>query len=503
MDNKFYMGVDIGTSGVKAAIFDIEGKQVEIASAEYPMISTESGMSELSPDMVFSSFLSVIKKCIEMSAINNNLICGIGLSTQIHSFLALDKDGDCLTNLITWADTRSIGQANYIKEEFNYVEMYNLTGCRVQHPMYPLSKILWLKATRPDLYNKVYKFVSIKEYIIYKLSGKYLIDITDASSTACFNIHEFIWEKSIFHDVLKIDESMLGEPVQCSHVIEGIRKIYIEQMGLSPDTRIIIGSGDGMLANLGCGVFDDTSVTSTIGTSGALRISTEKPLLDENQRTWCYCLTKDTWVAGGAINNGGIVLRWLRDTNNKQFEQDMKDEEVSGIYRLFDKYAAEINPGCDGLIFLPYLTGERALGWNAAARGTLHGFQLIHGRKHIIRAAMEGVIYNMYSIYRQITQMNNNVMQIKANGGYANSDIWLQIQADIFGKEIAVAGVIEATVFGAAYIAMAALGAVKNLKTPLPSMEPMKVIEPDILNHKFYIKEYEKFRELYSKIYNN
>lgn len=500
--NELFMGIDIGTSGVRAAMFDVEGRMASLYHNEYPMICSEKGMGELDPDVIFRSLIAVTKKCIEVSGAPRDSIKGIGLSTQMHSILALDENHECLTNVITWADTRAIGQAEYIRENFDCSSMYHNTGCRIQHPMYPLSKILWLKTCKPELFKKAKRFATIKEYVLYKLFGSFTIDIGDASSMGYFNIHKFGWDEGILEGVLGLTSEYFGEPVDCTYVLTGIRKQYADEMGIDRNIPVAIGSGDGMMANLGCGVFDNTAMSCTIGTSGAVRVSVDKPLLDTRQRTWCYCFSKDSWLAGGAINNGGVVLKWLRDEYRKQYELEAELEGVSSIYHLFDKYAEEIKPGSDGLIFLPLLTGERSPNWNANAKGTIHGIQLIHGRKHFIRAAMEGVMYRMFSVYEALSELNSNVQQIRANGGYINSDVWLQIQADIFDKEIAVAGVGEAAVFGAAYTAMVAEGAVKNLKTTLPVMKPSKIIKPSGNSKDVYREAYESFRELYAKIYS-
>jgi gluconokinase len=503
MKKELFMSIDIGTSGIRAALYDLEGNQVSLYHQEYPMISTSPGMSELKPDEVFLSLIEVVRQCKERNQLKDSSIEGIGLSSQMHSFLAVDSEGNCLTNVLTWADSRPIGEANFIKNNFDHAELYNRTGCRVQHPMYPLSKILWLKNNRFDCFKNAYKFITIKSYIAYRLFGRYVIDITDASATGCFNIHTFKWDAEILHNILGVDKGRFPQPVDCTYVMKNMKDEYARAMGIDPGIPVVIGSGDGIMANVGCGVFDDTSMSCTIGTSGALRIAVDKPLLDTHQRTWCYCFTKDTWVAGGAVNNGGIVLRWLRDEYRNQYEYELNQSGSNSrnIYELFDQYASEVNPGSDGLIFLPYLTGERSPGWNAKARGTIYGIQLMHNKKHFIRAAMEGVIYNMYSIYEIITQLNDRVQVIMANGGYVNSDIWLQIQADIFNREIAVAGIGEAAAFGAAYTAMAALGAVPSLSHPLKRMKPSGVVKPSKANHSTYAKMYEQFKELYSKLY--
>lgn len=495
------MAVDIGTSSVRAAMFDEKGKQLGIASLEYPLICSEAGMAELDPELVFSSILKVVKGCVDKAGVSASDIGAMGFSTQMHSFLAVDKEGKCLTNVMTWADNRPIRQAEYIAKNYDCMKLYSATGCRVHHPMYPLSKILWIKEEKPEIFNKVYKFISIKTYVFFKLFSQFVTDYTDASASACFNIHTFKWDSDILDNVLGISENMLGEPVECTHVLKGMKKEYAGLMGINSDMPVVAGSGDGIMANLGCGVFDDTSMSCTVGTSGALRIAVDKPLIDPQQRTWCYCFTRDTWVAGGAINNGGIVLKWIRDNYKAQFDEDMKQQGISNYYKLFDKFAAEVDPGSDGLLFLPLLTGERSPNWNAAARGIMYGLDIRHGRKHFIRASMEGVIYRLFSVYEAITAINSNVRQIKANGGYAKSDIWLQMQADIFNKEIAVAGIDEASVFGAAYNAMAAVGAVNSLKSGISVMEPSRVIKPNPENTEMYREQFRLFKDIYNKIY--
>lgn len=499
--NELYMGIDIGTSGVRAVLFDAEGRQIAIEYKEYPMICTQPGMYELDPFVVFSAFLEVAGKCVENSGADSSHIQAIGLSTQLFSFLAVDGNGNCLTNLITWADGRSLKQAESVSREFDCKTLYNATGCRVQHPMYPLSKILWLRETQPDIFKKTYKFVSIKEYIIFRLFGDFYIDYTDASATACFNIHSFDWDEYILSNILGVKKDSFGEAIDCTFTLKGMRREYAEAMGLREDIPVAIGAGDGILANVGCGVFDDTSMSCTIGTSGALRIAVGKPLLDERQRTWCYCFTKDTWVAGGAVNNGGIVLKWLRDNFREQFRNEAENGGYPSIYALFDKYASEIPAGSEGLIFLPLLTGERSPNWNARARGILCGLDLSHSPRHFVKAAMEGVIYRMFSIYEIIGSLSGKVKQIKANGGYTNSDVWLQIQADIFEKEIAVAGVEEAASFGAAYTAMAAVGAVGSLKQPLPAMQVSRIVHPNEENAEVYREGYRQFNDLYKKMF--
>lgn len=494
-----FIGLDIGTSSVRAVMFDNKGFQIGIESIEYSIISDTDGWAELDPELIFNSSLKVIKDCIGKSESGKSCIAGIGISCQMHSLMAVDSEGTPLTRLITWMDTRADKEAKLISERFNAEDLYFRTGCRVQHPMYPLSKLLWLKNNAPDIFKKAYKFITIKEYIIYKLYNQFVVDYTLASSQGYCNVYSHQWDRDMVEGILDLSTDRFSDIVECTYALKGMKPEYAGAMGIDADTPVIIGSGDGIMANLGCGVYDDTSMSSTIGTSGAIRISADKPLLDPQQRTWCYSFTEDLWVSGGAINNGGIVLKWLKEQFRDQFEHDAGLYNES-IYKLFDRFADEIKPGSDGLIFLPYLTGERSPDWNAGVRGMMYGLGLSHGRKHIIRAAMEGIMYRMYSVYEVISGLRDSAVHIRANGGYAKSDVWLKMQADIFNKEILVSGVEEASALGAAYLCMLALGEVRDIKKLLPGMQPKKVIAPSPENHEIYAKAYKSAKELYENV---
>lgn len=496
-----YLSLDIGTSSVRAIIFDENGYQKCMKSIECSFINTSEGKAELDPVFIFESGLEVIRDCVSSVGLGKSKLAGIGMSCHMHSLMLVDREGKPLTNLLTWADNRGAAEAGLLADKYDAAELYIKTGCRVQHPLYPLSKLMWFKNREPELFSSAYKFITIKEYIIFKLYGQFLVDYTLASCQGYYNIHTQNWDDNIIRGILGITQEKLSEVVECTHVLKGFKPEYESILGISCDTPVVIGSGDGIMANIGCGVCDDTSFSSTIGTSGAIRTAVDKPLLDPLQRTWCYSFTKDMWVAGGAINNGGIILKWLREEFRKQFEFDAEDNE--SIYQLFNRYGAEIPAGSDGLIFLPYLTGERSPDWNANARGLMFGLGYSHGRKHIIRAAMEGVMYRLYSVYEVLSALRNNASQIRANGGYANSDLWLQIQADLFSKEVLVSSVTEASALGAAYTAMYALGAVKDIKSLLPSMAVSKVVRPIEENTLAYNRMYTLAMQVYGSLYND
>ena len=496
-----YLGVDIGTTGVRAALYDADGFPRGYAYQEYPLLSPEPGAAELDPETVFSSLVAVVARCMAEAEDEAKGLRGIGLSTQMFSFLALDADGARLTNVVTWADTRPLPQALAYERAFDVAELYARTGCRTQHPMYPLAKILWLKETRPAVFARAAKFLSIKSYVLFRLFGRYVVDYTDASASSLFNLASFDWDPVVLGEVLGIGRERLCEPMPGTGTLSGMHPELAAAMGLRADVPVAVGAGDGIAANLGCGVFDASAMSCTIGTSGALRVAVGKPLLDPGMRTWCHCFTKDTWVAGGAINNGGLVLKWLRESFPEQFKGEAAARGLRGAYALFDEFAREIPAGSEGLLFLPLLTGERSPNWNAAARGVIAGLDLRHDRRHLVKAAMEGVMYRMRSVYEVLAPLAGDVRQIRANGGYAGSDVWLQMQADVFGTEIAVAGVEEAASFGAAVLAMHGTGDHTDLKMPLPAMAVGRTFEPDPANAAVYEAGFKEFLALYGRLY--
>lgn len=496
-----YIGLDIGTSGIKAVLFDHDGKQCGLESVECEIISSFEGMAEIDPEAVFHSAIAVMGSCIQKHVKNKYHLEAVGISCHMHSLLAVDKNGNPLGNAMIWADTRAKSQARKIEQNYDIGDLYLRTGCRVQHPMYPLSKLLWLKDNAPEQFKSAEKFITIKEYVLFKLFGEYIVDYTLAASQGFFNINTHKWDDFILNDILQLKESCFSKPVACDYILRGMKKSMASQLGIDAATPFVVGSGDGIMANVGCGVHDDTALSSTIGTSGAIRTLVKQPLLDHQMRTWCYSFTEDTWVAGGAINNGGIILKWLRETFRKQFEFDSM-QLGENIYKLFDRFAAEIQPGSNGLIFLPYLTGERSPDWKAEVRGMMFGMDLSHSRKHIIRAAMEGVMYRLFSVYKVMEELNANAVQIRANGGYTKSDVWLAMQADIFNKEIHVSNVGEVSALGAAFTAMVAVGAVNSFKETLQGMKAVRVITPNQSNHEIYLNSYEKAMKLYEAVTN-
>jgi gluconokinase len=327
--------------------------------------------------------------------------------------------------------------------------------------MSPITKLLWLRHDHPDIFNKAWKFISIKEYVLAKLLGDYVIDYSIASSTGLMNLEKLDWDEEALQ-LAGITRDRLSTLVPTTYKMQGLKEAYAREMGLAPSTPFIVGASDGVLSNLGVDAIEPGVVAVTIGTSGAIRTVVDRPVTDPKGRYFCYALTDKMWVIGGPVNNGGVIFRWVRDQLGAAEVETAKRLGVSP-YDIMTQIAARVRPGADGLIFHPYMTGERAPLWNPNARGSFFGLTLHHGQEHMIRAVLEGVIYNLYTVLLALEETIGRPKQIKATGGFARSALWRQMMADIFDQNVVVPESFESSCLGAAVLGLYALGKAESL----------------------------------------
>ncbi len=496
MSSSLIIGVDIGTTGCRAVIYSQEGVAVAGKAVEYPLYTPYSGWAEQDSEEIYQAVVSVIRDAVEQVKQDKDRIAGMCFSSVLHSTIPVDEQGFALYRMLTWADTRSQCYTEKLQAENDTTLIYNKTGCPM-HPMYPLSKILWFKYEQPDIFSRTAKFISIKEYIFYRFFGKYIVDKSLASGTGIYNLNTLEWDPDILK-ILGIGREKLADVCATTHVEHCIQPAVAEALGLNSDTAVVLGAGDGILSNVGAGAVNPGQFTAMIGTSGAVRVVTDKPCVDEKGRTWCYNLTNEYWVLGGAINNGGIAFRWARD---KFASTEQRVAEKLGLdpYELLSNYANQKPPGSDGLIMLPYFTGERAPYWNANARGILFGLNLNHGKRHLVRATLEGVIYCMYSIFTALEDVAGKADEIRVSGSFTRSKLWVQIMADVFGRVISVPGEPEGSAFGAAILGMYALGILKDIKEVGSYINIKERYYPNEENH----KRYQQLFSIYKRIFFN
>lgn len=495
MAEQCIIGLDIGTTSCKSMVVDLHGTPLGSGIAYYPVLSPLPTWAEQDPETIFAAVLQAVKNSIVSSGVEPDRVLAIGVSAALHSVLAVDARGKPLTRAMIWADTRSAASSAQIKTKCDAHRIYQRTGCPV-HPMYPLSKIAWLRSNLPEVYQKACKFISIKEYVISKLLGRYIVDRSVASATGLFNVHKLDWDGEAL-GMVGIGPERLSEHVPTTTILEGIEADCAEAMGVRPDCLLIVGAGDGLLSNVGAGSVEPGQVTCMIGSSGAVRVISNQPKVDEQERTWCYLLTDEAWVVGGAINNGGLVYQWFRD---RFYEEDEAQRSGSEVYAVLNEQAAQIAAGSEGLLFLPYLTGERSPYWNPNARGVLFGLSLRHDRRHFARAIMEGVSYRMYSVLLALEEVTGRIREIRGSGGFLRSPLWIQILADVCGREFVIPQVIETTSLGAVFLAMYALGHIKDLREVREYVPIEACYIPNMKNHELYLRLFDIYQAVYQGV---
>ncbi|MEY8346113.1 gluconokinase [Niallia circulans] len=457
--SSLYLGVDIGTTSTKSVLFAEAGKVLSMHHVEYPLHSPAPAIAEQDPEQIFQAVLETMKTAIKKANVDASKIKLVSFSSAMHSVIALDEKGKPITRCITWADSRASSWAKKIKEEYNGLEIYRRTGTPI-HPMTPLSKLTWLRNDQPAIFTKAAKFIGIKEYIFYRLFNEFVIDYSIASATGLFNLEHLTWDQEALK-VAGVTSEQLAKPVPTTHYLTGLKDKYAAELGIPAETPFVVGASDGVLSNLGVNAIDPGVVAVTIGTSGAIRTVTDKPVTDPKGRIFCYCLTEDLWVVGGSVNNGGMTFRWVRD---ELASSEVETAKRLGIdpYEVLTKIASRVTPGADGLLFHPYLAGERAPLWNANARGSFFGLGLHHKKEHMVRAVLEGVILNLYTVMLALQEVIGAPKQIQATGGFARSELWRQMMADIFDQEVVVPESFESSCLGAIVLGMYALGEIDD-----------------------------------------
>lgn len=493
------IGVDIGTTGCRTVLYTAEGTALTSYSAEYPMHTPRAAWAEQDPEEIYQAFVQLVRNVTEQAKENHWTIAGMCFSSVFHSFIPVDALGNALSRMIIWADSRSQSYSEKVKADYNTHEFYVRTGCPV-HPMYFLPKILWFRHEQSQIFAQTAKFISIKEYILYRLVGKSIIDRSIASGTGLYNLQTLEWDEELLQ-VMGISADKLSVVLPTTHIERQLLPVAAAATGLSSDTPVILGAGDGVLANIGSGAVNPGQVTVSIGTSGAVRMITDSPRVDPKGRTWCYNLTDQYWVIGGAINNGGIAFRWARD-KFASTEQQVADKLGLDAYELLSRYAEKKPAGSDGLIMLPFFSGERAPYWNADARGVLFGLNLSHGKRHLIRATLEGIVYRMYSIFSALKEVAGEVSEVRVSGSFVRSELWVQIMADVFGTVINVPDQAEGSAFGAAILGLVALGMLNDFRDVTSFVTIRKQYYPIEENHQRYQQLYKIYERIYWNLQN-
>ncbi len=483
----YVIGVDIGTGSTKAVAVDIKGKVILTAQQHYKTLSPSAGRYEQDPEQIWKAFAYVINQLV--SQLNSNP-GAIALSSAMHSVIPVDANGTPLNNMIIWADNRSGDIARRIKESALGEMIYEETGTPI-HAMAPLSKIIWIRENSPELFDKTYKFISIKEFIWCRLFNTFEIDYSIASATGLMNITACAWSTNAL-EIAGISSDKLSTLRPTNYYRSDHSPVSAEEIRIAQNTTFMIGASDGCFANLGSFATTPGIAALTIGTSSAIRVSSNKPVYNFEAMTFNYVLDDTTFVCGGPSNNGGVALKWFAETFLQKPLNSVAD------YESILKCLYETSPGADGVLFLPYIFGERAPIWNSDSCGVFFGVKGTHTQQHFTRAVIEGISMALLDIGNQMLAGGTVINQINVSGGFVKSTAWLQILADMFNKRICLINSDDASAVGAAYMAMKTLGVITNYSQL--NHASTKEILPSELNFQLYQKQFQKYRDLYSRL---
>ncbi len=484
----YALALDIGTTSTKAVLFTEAATVVAQHSIEYPLYTPTISAAEQEPEEIWTAVTTSVNLLIKTSKIEPSQLLFLSFSAAMHSLIAIGKNGQLLTRSITWADNRSAKWATQLKQTQKAHALYHRTGTPI-HAMSPLVKLIWLRNEQPQIFKQAAKFISIKEYIFYRLFQDYLVDYSIASATGLMNLKELTWDQEAL-EIAGITEQHLSRLVPTTHVVEKISEASAQELGISANTPIVMGASDGVLSNLSVAAISPGSVAVTVGTSAAVRTVVDQPWTDPQERLFCYALTENLWVIGGALNNGGIVFRWVRDQfgDTQQIEQDS--------YELLTQLAQNVAPGSNGLIFHPYLAGERAPIWDANATGSFVGLTLRHTKAHLIRAVLEGIAFNLNLVLEALQDCIGQPKSIHVSGGLAKSHLFRQILADVFAQEITVPVSYESSCLGALVLGLYALEKIPSLKVVSQMLGNSDQLQPIQEN----VETYQKIMPLYTRL---
>ncbi len=486
----YFIGIDIGTTNTKAVAYSYDGAALGSASRTYGVITPEEGYHELDPQILFEAVIDVMTTIIAGN--RGHTVAALCFSAAMHGLIAVDANGAPLTNMITWADLRSTPYAEALKVSPLAARLHERTGTPI-HPMSPLCKLMWMKENLPDVFEGAHKFISIKEYVFFHLFGEFIVDRSIASSTGLFDIYSLDWNADAL-GVAGIGETRLSRHVESSFAVRGMKPEYAGRLGIDKDVSVIIGASDGCLAHIGSNALGAKDVSLTIGTSGAVRLMTEEPVHDPKRRLFNYLLTDRLYISGGPLNNGGNVLEWFAKAFLK------KDFVTPEDFESFIDEAFEVAAGAEGLIFLPYIYGERAPVWDAEARGVFYGVSAVHTLPHFMKAVMEGVSFALLEILKSMEEVTGAVNNIYASGGFIRSVKWVKMLADVMGRRISVPLSQDSSAAGAVILGMKSLGTIDSFTDASAFFSIRDTFDPDMENHRIYKENYLVYSRLYERL---
>ena len=494
------LGLDLGTTGAKAVVIDEAGKVVSRATEEYPLIVPRPGWSEQDAGDWWKASVKAIRMAMTLAEVDPGDIEGVGLTGQMHGLVLLDGEGKVLRNPILWNDQRTTEQCAWITEKLGGEREAIRLTCNPVLAGFTAPKLIWVRQNEPSIYSRARKMLLPKDFIRFKLTGGYATEVSDASGTSLFDVRKRRWSDEIAGE-LDIPSAMLPDVHESTIVTDEVSRGASDETGLRAGTPVVGGGGDQAAGAVGNGIVRPGVISATIGTSGVVFAHTDEVKVDPEGRLHTFChAVPGKWHVMGVMLSAGGSMRWFRDRLSSQEVQAAKERSIDP-YDLLTSEASKVPPGSEGLLFLPYLSGERTPHKDPDARGVFFGLSLRTGKGHLVRAIMEGAAFGMRDSLEIMKSMGVPIMQVRASGGGAKSELWRQIQSDIYGVELYMMEAEEGPAFGSALIAGVGVGTYGSVEEACDkAVRTSGLVEPVPENIELYDRRYQMYTKLYQSL---
>jgi xylulokinase len=495
----YILAHDLGTTGDKATLFSSEGRLLGSAFCAYPTSYPKVGWAEQDPEQYWQAFCCSTRELLEKSRTPAGQVAAVSFSGQMMAALPVDRQGRALRNSIIWADLRSTSQAEALGRRIDADRVYRISGHRLS-ASYSAAKIMWIRENEPEIYKRTHKFIHAKDYLVGRLSGALLTDYSDASGMNLLDISSLAWSGEAL-EAAGIDPDKLPDIVESTQKVGTVGPEAAAASGLLAGTPVVIGGGDGACATCGAGVVGENQAYIYLGTSTWMAVASARPILDPAKRTFTFChFLKGLYFPAGTMQAGGGSYHWLRNTLG---DAETRAAQEAGVdpYEILNLKAAEAPCGSEGLLFLPYLMGERSPLWDPQARACFIGLTMLHGKKHLIRAVLEGVAFNMRLIFEAFREQGVKSARVRLIGGGARSRLWRSIFADVLETPTARLNFIEeATSVGAAIAGGVGVGLFPSIQEADRLVRETELTACDPANFPVYRRNYALFRSSYERL---
>lgn len=493
---KYLLAHDLGTSGNKAVLYSIEGDLIKSIVYSYDTHYFNNNWAEQDANAWWQAVANTTKKILE--GIDPKDVEAVSFSGQMQGCVCIDSKGELLRPAIIWADQRAQKQTKKLTDQIQVSTFYKITGHRPS-PAYSIEKLMWIKENEKEIYDKTYKMLLCKDYILFKLTGQFATDYSDASGTNAFDLNTMSWSDEILN-VAEIDKDKLPIVLPSTHILGGVTHQAAAETGLLAGTPVVVGGGDGACATVGAGCIDEGDAYSCIGSSAWIALTSQKPIYDEEMRTFNFAhIVPNKIMPCGTMQAGGTSYSWLK-RELAAYENYRAQDENKNTYELMNELANQSPAGARGLIYLPYLLGERSPRWNSDAKGAFIGLKMETKREDLFRSVLEGVCFNLNVILNCFKQ-HMDINQITVIGGGAKGALWRQIMADIYDMPVIKPNYLEeATSMGAAITAGVGAGIFKSFDKVHQFLKTEEITYPNEDNKKVYKKMYPIFNEAYESL---